>query len=77
MTPAQATAPGADVADVGAVDPLRVGVAGHPGVGEAEVLQVLRRCGSSATKIEISGMSASQERTPPEASSPAIRGPMM
>ena len=32
---------GADVPDVGAVDPLRVRVAGHPGVGEAEVLQVL------------------------------------
>jgi hypothetical protein len=31
----------------------------------------------SATKIEISGMSASQDRTPPDASSPAMRGPMM
>ena len=31
----------ADVADVGAVDPLGVGVTRHPGVGEAQVLQVL------------------------------------
>ena len=32
---------------------------------------------ASGTKIEMSGISASHERTPPEASSPAIFGPMM
>ena len=31
----------------------------------------------SGTKIEMRGISASHERTPPEASSPAIFGPMM
>ena len=31
----------------------------------------------SGTKIEISGISASHDSTPPETSSPAMRGPMM